>query len=581
MRISNDTIGRWAARSRLLRSVLRRAALLAAFVVLAFPAIAGGSKDAAPAGAPDSAQGAAASGSSAPARLFATVGDPNYRSPRHAPIDRDSLENQSVGLSPDWWVDSAFYHVWVKSFSDYDGDGVGDFRGITAKLDYIKDEVGCDAIWLSPIFDCGGKGSSPDFNMHGYDTVDYYEVNDYFGNKEQLAELLAAAHKRGMKVIFDFVPNHTSNAHPWFLQSVGFDPEKKDWYLWNDKKLPWSPMGNANTWYRSDIRQSYYYGAFWSGMPDLNFNNREVREEMKNVVRYWLDFGFDGLRIDAVRYLLEEGSGAAGTADTKGTHAFWGELRAEVVDRYAELGVPKFMVGEAWINGDRPRLESYFGSRTAGEFNMLFDFDFSGKVAMAVKNRNMALFQGGFAAGEGSPPGARLAVFLSNHDNLSDRPGTVYRDADQLRAASALSLLVPATPFVYYGNEIGQPDQKGKAGQDIRLRQPFDWSSEAAQSKAPDSLLALHKDLLTLRAAHPALRRGTWKRLDLGSASLGSWTAETEGEKIACVFNLGPDTVTGVSDLIARSLGVARLVPLYEGGSDELGRYGFAVYKAR
>ena len=282
-----------------------------------------------------------------------------------------------------------------------------------------------------------------------------------------------------------------------------------------------------------------------------------------------------------MRYLLEEGSGAAGTADTKGTHAFWGELRAEVVDRYAELGVPKFMVGEAWINGDRPRLESYFGSRTAGEFNMLFDFDFSGKVAMAVKNRNMALFQGGFAAGEGSPPGARLAVFLSNHDNLSDRPGTVYRDADQLRAASALSLLVPATPFVYYGNEIGQPDQKGKAGQDIRLRQPFDWSSEAAQSKAPDSLLALHKDLLTLRAAHPALRRGTWKRLDLGSASLGSWTAETEGEKIACVFNLGPDTVTGVSDLIARSLGVARLVPLYEGGSDELGRYGFAVYKAR
>lgn len=562
------------------------AAILLVVGIFASSAYAGGSKDKAPEPT-QSVQAALTSqtdNAAAPERLFAVTGDQYYRSPNHASIDAASLENQSAGLSPDWWVDAAFYHVWVKSFFDYDGDGVGDFRGITARLDYIKDTLGCDAIWLSPIFDCAGKGTAPSSNMHGYDTVDYYEVNDYFGNKEHLATLLSEAHKRGIKVIFDFVPNHTSNQHPWFIQSANFDPEKKDWYLWNDKKLPWNPMGNTNTWYRSDVRQAYYYGAFYSGMPDLNFRNREVREEMKNVARYWLDFGFDGLRIDAVRYLLEEGNGVAGTVDTKATHEFWEELRAEVVDKYAALGHPKFMVGEAWISGDRGRLASYFGNAEKPQFHMLFDFDFTGKVASAVKAGNKGLFDGGYAAETG-----RHAVFLSNHDNLSNRPGSVYTNPAQLRAATALSLLMPATPFVYYANETGQSDQGGSAGQDIRLRYPLDWIRVAAQENDPASLLTLHRDLLALRAKHSAIRRGTWKRLELGAGNeVAAWSLEYEGERMVCVFNFGSSGLDSVPALVAAATGTpasdgspAGVAKLYDGSGGDgstLAQYGFAVY---
>lgn len=585
MYLSITAVGAEFRRCRSFRGFMARAAAFALFVALVSPAFAGGSKDAAPSAAPaaqapaaGSAGGDASGPAKAPSRLFEPSGDPYYKSPNHASIDKASLENQSAGLAADWWADSSFYHIWVKSFADYDGDGVGDFRGITSKLDYLKDILGVDALWLSPVFDCAYKGSSPTANMHGYDTVDYYEVNDYFGNKEHLATLLAEAHRRGMKVIFDFVPNHTSNQHPWFVQSANFDPEKKDWYLWNDKRLAWSPMGNSGTWHRSDLRQAYYYGAFSNAMPDLNYRNAEVREEMKNVVRYWLDFGFDGLRIDAVRYLVEDGGGAAGTSDIGETHEFFAELRREVVDAYAGLGHPKFMVAEAWINGDRPRLNAYFGSLEKPEFQMLFDFDFSGKVTSAVKYKNRSVFEGFFPSGAGQ----RYGVFLSNHDNLSSRPGTVFSDPRQLRLASALSLLMPATPFVYYGNEIGQADKAGLSGQDLRLRYPFDWSSQAAQAGDPASLLALHRDLLALRSSRPALRRGEWKNADLGlGAHIAAWTLTLGNDTVLCAANLGSDPVAGVPAAAKAILGAGRVRALYDGdlgNGETLAQYGFAVY---
>ncbi len=515
--------------------------------------------------------------------LFEWVGNKTYKSPNNVSIDAASLANQATGLTTDWYKDSTFYHIWVKSFNDYDGDGVGDFRGITAKLDYIKNDLGADAIWLSPIFDCQGKGAAESYNMHGYDTVDYYEVNGYFGNEEQVEELLREAHKRGMKVIFDFVPNHTSNNHPWFLQSAKSENSKEAWYLWNDVKLSWNPMGNSNTWYSNISRMSNYYGAFNSSMPDLNYRNYEVREEMKNVARYWLNKGFDGLRIDAARYMIED-AGTNAQSDRPPTHEFFNELRAEVVDSYAALGSPKFMVAEAWINTNRPLLESYLGTPEKKEFNMVFDFDFSGKVIMALRFKNKGVFD--FQAADS------VALFLSNHDNLSSRPASIYKTPAELNLATAISLLLPATPFIYYANEIGQTDAPNFGNQDIRLRYNLQWDQVAQQKANPSSTLSLHKKLLAARASYPALRRGVYQKVSVsGSTEVAAYTLTYKNETLLCVFNLSPAAQSSLFFALSSVTPESKISPVLSSGDvvavpgkkdisiEKIDARGFAVYK--
>ncbi|HOQ92322.1 MAG TPA: alpha-amylase family glycosyl hydrolase [Treponemataceae bacterium] len=475
--------------------------------------------------------------------LFVWTGDPEYKSPKHSPVSLAYMSNQLEGIEEDWYKDSSFYHIWVKAFNDYDGDGIGDFRGITEKLDYIKNDLGCDAIWLSPIFDCSGKGSAVNYNMHGYDTVDYYEVNDYFGNEEHLMTLIEEAHKRDMKLIFDFVPNHTSNAHPWFILSGKREGGKDDWYLWSEERLSWSPMGSSSTWFSNIDRHQYYYGAFNAGMPDLNFRNYEVREEMKNVVRYWLNKGFDGVRIDAVRYLVEDSGTASGLIDTKATHEFFEELRREVIDPYAELGHPKFMVCEAWITGNRNWLNRYYGAEEA-EFNMVFDFDFTGKLQTSIKFKNTAFFD--YIAREftSAKNPVHYGTFLSNHDNVANRPATSFKNESELRLATAVSLLLPSTPFIYYANEIGQEDQPNLQGEDIRLRYPLKWENVEAQIKDSKSLLALHRDLNLLRQNHSALTRGALEPCSVkGGDEVLAYTLGYEGEVILCVYNFSSTKV--------------------------------------
>jgi len=498
--------------------------------------------------------------------LWTSTGDPSYKSPHDSPIVAANITNQSTGLADDWYADSAFYHVWVKAFNDSDGDGCGDIPGITAKLSYIQDEVGCDALWLSPIFACDYAGTADTVNMHGYDTVDYYAINPLFGDDSDVSALLAAAHGRGMKVIFDYVPNHTSAANPWFAASRAREASKTDWYLWQNAKLTWSPMGSASTWYLDSARSQYYYAPFWSGMPDLNFRNVEVREEMTNVARYWLNRGFDGMRIDAIRYLIED---QTQWAETPETHAWFSELRKTVVDAYADLGSPKLMLGEAWVStGQRSKMESYFGTGE-NEFSMLFDFDFAGQAKNAALFANESVVTGMYAKPLYAESGT-IASMLSNHDNLADRPATLYADPYQLRLATALSLLRPTVPFIYYGNEIGQKNAAGyTAGQDIRLRYPLDWNEAAAEIASSDSLLAYHRSLLALRKDHTALRRGDETVLVAPAggylpAGVTAYALSDDAETLVCVYNLTASAVAGPVSLDLSSLtGVSGCTPLF------------------
>ncbi len=450
---------------------------------------------------------------------------------------KSGTENQSDSISDAWWRESSFYHIWVKAFADSDGDGCGDFKGIENKLSYIQDTLGCDAIWLSPIFDCSGKGKSETYNMHGYDTTDYYTVNSYFGTEADLTSLIEACHDRGIKIIFDFVPNHTSKNHQWFKDSVNKVNGKTDWYLWSDTDKGWDPMYSGKSrWVKNTTRNQYYYGAFDSGMPDLNYNNSEVRAEMKNVVKYWLDKGFDGLRIDAVRYLMETESAQT---DVSGTHEWFKELRADVLDTYES---PKFMVCEAWVEGNRNTLNKYFGD--GAEFNMVFDFDAGRPCITSAENGTDSL---GSTLRANYNDSCTYGVFLGNHDEYAGRFGTTFgQDWKKINLSTALSLLRPTVPFIYYGNELGMPELSLSG--DIRLRGNYDWSLEAAEEADETSPLSVNKLLLSLRKSHAkTFANGSVTKLTAGTTgTIGYVISGTDGDFL-CVYNLSSSSIASAT----------------------------------
>ena len=469
--------------------------------------------------------------------LFDFTGDVNYKSNDHTEISAATNQYTSVNgnsLEKNWYKKSSFYHIWVKSFADSDGDGCGDFKGIEENLDYIKDVVGCDAIWLSPIFSCNYVSTNVKENMHGYDTINYYSINECFGTSEDLTSLINSAHKKGMKIIFDFVPNHTSDAHPWFLSSKEKDSKKRNWYLWNDEKLSWNNGMSSDTWHKKG--SEYYYGAFNGMMPDLNFRNYEVREEMKNVVRYWLNRGFDGLRVDAVRYLIED---EGNCCDTKATHEWFQELREDVIDEYSS---PKFMVCEAWIENNRTALNEYFGSSTNPEFNMVFDFDAGWRCVYSV-NENKDVTEYSLENHNFGTYG----TFLGNHDEYYGRVGTVLDQQEQLiKQATALSLLRPTVSFIYYGNEIGQPEESMSG--DIRLRGPFKWNLAESQKEYPLSILNLNKKILELKNKYEELQTGVVTKLfSKDSRYLAYFIGnDYSSNKFLCVFNFDNNSVAEI-----------------------------------
>ncbi|MBU0956713.1 MAG: glycosidase [Spirochaetes bacterium] len=414
----------------------------------------------------------------------------------------------------DWYKDAVFYHVWVNAFNDSDGDGVGDLNGIRQRLDYLQ-QLGVNALWLSPFF----ASSSEPINLHMYDTTDHYTVDPRFGTNDDMDALLAEAHERGIRLIFDWVPNHVSSEHPWFLDSAAGLEGKKDWFVWRNPAGSQNGPWGQRVWH-GHANGSYYYGVFWSGMPDINFRNAEARAAMVNVASYWLDRGFDGLRIDAVKYLYEDPAAQRGSyMDQADTYDFFHSLRTTILDAYADFsdssGRPlhKFMIAENWTD-NRSNLQRYMINDGKPAFQVTLDFPF---VKLA-NDRDLAGLDRHWTWQTAElDASAWMGTFLSNHDEAALRPYSRHRET-LVRAVTALQLLGPGTPFVYYGNEVGMQDSPQFAGQshaDRRHRQPLPWTAALRQLPDESSLFNFYRELIGLRQERTSLRRGGYELLQL------------------------------------------------------------------
>ena len=464
---------------------------------------------------------------------------------------------QSTDLEKYWYKNTSFYHIWVKSFAtgalQNSESYSGTFNGIKANLDYIKDEVGCDGIWLSPIFQCANNGGAQNYNMHGYDTTNFEEVNSNFGTADQLGELITACHEKGMKIIFDFVPNHTSSSHPWFGLSCNNDSTYKDWYVWDANGNSHNPCNvdthghsEGGAWFWNNTRGMYYYGAFGDSMPDLNYNNAAVREYMLGIAKKWLDFGFDGIRVDACQYLVETDASPAGTA---GTHAFFKELRA-LLETYTES--PKFMVGETWVENDRSTLNAYFGTQANPEFNMVFDFD-AGRPILSTVQAQSDKTGDTLRGNPNNFEGEGYGTFLANHDVYEDRIGTEFNgDSYCIKLATAMSLMRSTVPFIYYGQEIGMKAPNGGYAatnySDMEMRYCFKWDEAKTQKQTANSILKLNKALNTLRKDYPqAFACGTMTKVSSNNSKVLAYTINGADAKLLCVFNISENAIASVN----------------------------------
>jgi glycosidase len=477
------------------------------------------------------------------------------------------------GWQLEWARGATFYEVFVRSFADSDGDGIGDLRGLTARLDYLNDgdpatttDLGVEALWLMPIF------ASPSY--HGYDTTDYRAINPDYGTLEDFQAFIAAAHARGIRVVVDLVINHTGADHPWFVESASSPASpKRDWYVWRADDPGWmQPWGGGPTWHEKN--GTFFYGIFWSGMPDLNFANPAVRSEVESIADYWLERGVDGFRLDAARHIVADGPGDLQN-DTPETHAFWREFAAHV----RSVDPKALLVGENWTTNEK--IAPYYGSTVAvaggDELPMSFDFPLGSAILESVQMHDgspVAETLAGVA--RLYPAGVLDGTFITNHD--MPRVATQLNGTTAaLRSAAAILLTLPGTPFVYYGEEVGLVGNKP----DPDIRTPMPWNDSeagggfttgtpwrpfargratanvAAQAGDPASLLSLYRRLIHLRAGSPALRQGAITVLSPGAASspVLAFVREADSERVLVVHNLGNnEAVAGPWELPATSL---------------------------
>ena len=435
----------------------------------------------------------------------------------------------SVGLS--WWQDAVLYQVYVRSFADADGDGVGDLHGIRERLDYLE-WLGVDALWLSPVT------VSPDKDW-GYDVADYTDVQSVFGGMDALDSLFEAAERRGIGVVIDLVPNHTSDRHPWFQESrTSRDSPRRDWYVWADPKPDGSPpnnwrsaFGGGPAWTLDGATGQYYLHNFLPEQPDLNWWNDDVREAFDGIMRFWLDRGIRGFRIDVAHGIVKDKELRDNPDPTVSTYNANREEVHEVFRRWRRLvdkyEPPRILLGETWVM-ELERLARFYGDGN-DELHLAFNFPFTFSPLQAGALR--AVVEGTEAA---LPRDAWPVWMLSNHD--IPRFPTRMCDGDERKARAALFLLLTlrGTPVLYYGDELGMPqahvppeqerDMSGRDG----ARTPLPWNGAwhdpwlplgvevapvAAQRADPDSVLNYCRELIARRRSNVDLVRGTYESL--------------------------------------------------------------------
>ena len=462
----------------------------------------------------------------------------------------DYVPNGGVGPLH-WWNDAVFYEIFVRSFYDSDGDGIGDFQGLTQKLDYLNDgdpgtddDLGITGIWLMPIQD------SPSY--HGYDGVDYRSINPDYGTMADFETFLAAAHARGIKVIIDYVMNHCSNQHPWFVASSQNDPGYRDYFRWSpsdpDETGPWGQQ----VWHWQS--SGWYYGLFTGGMPDLNYNTQAVKDSMFDTATYWLDtIGVDGFRLDAVLYIDEDGSQHQNTAQTL---QFWEDYNTHVKGVEPDV----VSVGEAWTS-----TSTVLQYVTNDRLDFCFEFDLSYAINGAVN--------GGDAGSVGSKanevyhlyPHLQFGTFLTNHDQ--DRALNVLGfDEEKAKAAAGIYMTLPGIPFVYYGEEIGMIG----SGDHLNIRTPMQWTAGSnagfttgtpwgtingnyqqynvsVEELDTGSLLSWYKQLIRVRNETPALRRGTHDPLASSMSPVLAFVRQYEYQTVLCMTNTAPNSLGSIT----------------------------------
>ncbi|MEX2154703.1 MAG: alpha-amylase family glycosyl hydrolase [Gemmatimonadaceae bacterium] len=461
---------------------------------------------------------------------------------------------QASNAAADWRRGAVCYEVFVRSFYDSDGDGIGDLNGLASKLDYVNDgnpatqtDLGARCIWLMPV------AASPSY--HGYDVTDYYRVNPQFGTNEDFKRLVREAHRRGIRVLVDMVLNHASNEHPYFKDAL-LNPTSpyRTWFRFSttDPKAK-GPWGDQHiVWHKSPVRDEWYYGIFWHGMPDLNYETPAVREEAKKVATFWLkETGVDGFRLDAIPYLVEEGGKYSGTP---GTHAMLREYAAHI----RSVAPAAFTVGEVWDSVGA--MLPYYPD----QLDAHFAFELSDAIFRAVRTGSAKDLYNGYLRLQRAYPADRWSPFLRNHDQtrtLTDLGG----DVNRAKLAASLLLTLPGLPFVYYGEEIGMTGNKP----DPRLRTPMHWTRGPAagftkgvpwEPLQPDSmttnvealeadgnsLLHLYRKLIHLRGANSALGAGELVPLSASADAVAAYLRRDGDRSVLVIANLA-QTASAVS----------------------------------
>jgi maltose alpha-D-glucosyltransferase/alpha-amylase len=483
-----------------------------------------------------------------------------------------------------WFQDAVFYQLYIRAYADSNADGHGDFRGAIDKLDHIK-SLGVDCIWIMPMY------PSPLLD-DGYDVADYYGIHPDYGTLEDFKAFLDEAHRRDLRVITDLVMNHTSADHPWFQEARrDRNSPYRDYYVWSDTDQRYRDARiifldtEPSNWTYDEVAGQYYWHRFYSSQPDLNYDNMAVHNEMLEVIRYWMDLGIDGYRLDAIPYLYErEGTNCENLPET---HGFLKKVRHLMDDEYPD-GV---MIAEA--NQWPEELLPYFGD--GDEFHVCFHFPIMPRLYQALKAGDKTPIVDIWARTPPIPPGTQWMTFLRNHDELTlemvspevrewmwaqyapeprmrlnlgiRRRLLPLLDGDKRRwlLINALFLSLPGAPIIYYGDEIGMgeniwlPDRNG-------VRTPMQWTdgphggfsaaeqtylpviddeqygyqtvNVADQEGDPDSYLAWTRFLVRARQAQPALRSGEFGWVDTGSTAVLAFYRRAGEDTILCIFNL-------------------------------------------